>query len=273
MIKIITDSSADLPKEIIEKYDITVVPMTISLNKQDYSEGVDITPQEFFHKMFATEELPKTSQPSPALFAEAFSKFDENTEYLCLTISSGLSGTFQSACLGKEISNTNVTVFDTLGGSLAHGFQVIRAAELAEKGHTMDQIVGELTEQREKMNIIILLDSLENLVKGGRLNKFTGTLAKFLNIKIILEGDKGKVEILEKVRGTKKFQKRAIDVIRERKADFSNTIFGITHTGNLENVEAIKSELQQLNPKDIIVDYMGGTMGTYAGKGGMIISF
>ena len=158
-------------------------------------------------------------------------------------------------------------------GSLAHGFQVIRAAELAKKGHTMDQIVEELTEHREKMNIIILLDSLENLVKGGRLNKFTGTLAKFLNIKIILKGEKGKVEILEKVRGTKKFQKRAIDVIHERKADFSNTIIGITHTGNLENVEAIKSELQQLNPKDIIVDYMGGTMGTYAGKGGMIISF
>ena len=89
--------------------------MTISLNKQDYSEGVDITPQEFFHKMFATDELPKTSQPSPALFAEAFSKFDENTEYLCLTISSGLSGTFQSACLGKEISNTHGTIFDTLG--------------------------------------------------------------------------------------------------------------------------------------------------------------
>ena len=223
--------------------------------------------------MFASEELPKTSQPSPALFAEAFSKFDENIEYLCFTISSGLSGTFQSASLGKEMSNTNVTLFDTLGGSLAHGFQVIHAAELVEKGHTMTEIVDELTEHREKMYIIILLDTLENLVKGGRLNKFTGTLAKFLNIKIILEGNKGKVELLEKVRGTKKFQKRAIEVITERKDDFSNTVFGITHTGNLENVESIKIELQKLNPKDIIVQYMGATMGTYAGKGGMIISF
>lgn len=273
MIKIITDSSADLPKEIVEKYDITVVPMTISMNNEHYLEGIDFTPQEFFNKMFGSDELPKTSQPSPALFAEVFSKFDENTEYLCLTISSGLSGTFQSANLGKEISNTNVMVFDTLGGSLAHGFQVVRAAKLAEEGLTMNEIVQELTKNREKMNIIILLNTLENLVKGGRLNKFTGTLAKFLNIKVILEGNKGKVEIVEKVRGTKKFQKRAIEVIRERKTDFSDTVFGITHTGNLENVESIKSELQQLNPKDIVVQYMGATMGTYAGKGGIIISF
>ncbi|WP_342429404.1 DegV family protein [Neobacillus sp. FSL H8-0543] len=275
MIKIITDSSADLPKQIIEQYDITLVPLTVTIEGQDYLEKVDLTPQEFFTKMFSTEALPKTSQPSPASFAEAYSKFGTDTEILCLTISSGLSGTYQSACIGKDLSSAKVTVFDTLAGSLGHGLQITRAAELVEQGHTIEEIVANLTEYRENMNILVLLNTLENIVKGGRLSKFQGSLAKILNIKVILERvDGGKVEILEKIRGKKKFQKRVLEVIQERGTDFSNTTFGITHTGNKDDVEAIKQEInEKFHPKDIIVNYMGATMGTYAGKDGMIISF
>jgi DegV family protein with EDD domain len=275
MIKIITDSSSDLPKEIIKKYDITVVPLTISMGGKDYLEGIDLTPNEFFNTMFSLDELPKTSQPSPASFADAFSKLSGTDELLCLTISSGLSGTYQSACLGKDIAASSVTVFDTLAGSLGHGLQVILAAELAQKGYSLTEIVKELTTYREKMNILVLLDTLENIVKGGRLSKFQGSLAKILNIKVILERvDGGKVEILEKVRGKKRFQRRALEIIHERGTDFSNTTFGITHTGNEEEAIAIKEEIiRQFQPKDVIINYMGATMGSYAGKGGMIISF
>lgn len=275
MIKIITDSSADLPKELIDKYKITIVPLTINIGNHDYLEGIDLTQQEFFTKMFSSEELPKTSQPAPASFADAFSKFSLDDELLCLTISSGLSGTYQSACIGKDLSNAHVTIFDTLAGSLGHGLQIIRAAELAQNGYSLEEIVANLTDYRKKMNILVLLDTLENIVKGGRLSRFQGSLAKILNIKVILERvTGGKVEILEKVRGKKRFQRRALDIIRERETDFSNTIFGITHTGNEEEAEAIKQELiLQFHPKEIIINYMGATMGTYAGKGGMIISF
>ncbi|WP_462412665.1 DegV family protein [Neobacillus sp. Marseille-QA0830] len=275
MIKIITDSSADLPKHLIEKYNITVVPLTIMINNETYSEGVDLTPDEFFTKMFNSNELPKTSQPSPALFAETFSRFNSDDQLLCLTISSGLSGTYQSASLGKDLSDANVTVFDTLAGSLGHGLQLIRAAELARQGRTMDEILKELTDYREKMTILVLLDTLENIVKGGRLSKFQGSLAKILNIKVILERvEGGKVEIKEKVRGKKRFHNRTMELIQEQSSDFSHTVFGITHTGNTEEAEAIKQELiERFHPKEVIVNYMGATMGTYAGKGGMIISF
>jgi DegV family protein with EDD domain len=275
MIKIITDSSSDLPKETLKKHDITVVPLTITLNGKDYQEGIDLTAKEFFIKMFSSEELPKTSQPSPAAFANTFSSFSSEDELLCLTISSGLSGTYQSACMGKELANSNVTVFDTLAGSLGHGLQIIRAAELAEKGYSLEEILKDLTVYREKMNILVLLDTLENIVKGGRLSKFQGSLAKILNIKVILERvEGGKVEILEKVRGKKRFQRRALEIIQERGADYSQTIFGITHTGNEEEAISFKEEIiQQFHPKDVIIHYMGATMGSYAGKGGMIISF
>lgn len=275
MIKIITDSSADLPEELIKKYDITIVPLTITIDGKDYLETIDLTPKDFFQKMQSTDELPKTSQPSPAVFAKAFSAFDEGTDLLCLTISSGLSGTYQSACLGKELAGSNVVVFDTLAGSLSHGLQIIKAAELANQGSSLEEILAELTAYRDNMNILVLLQTLENIVKGGRLSKFQGSVAKLLNIKVILDRvEGGKVEVLEKIRGTKKFQKRIFELIEERRTDFSKTTFGITHTGNIEEAELLKQELiQRFQPKEVIVNYMGATMGTYAGKDGMILSF
>ena len=146
---------------------------------------------------------------------------------------------------------------------------------LSEQGYSIEEIVSDLTNYRDQMNILVLLNTLENIVKGGRLSKFQGTLAKILNIKVILERVQGgKVEILEKIRGKKRFQKRVLEIIKERGTDFSHITFGITHTGNEEDAEAIKQEIiQQFHPKDVIVNYMGATMGTYAGKDGMIISF
>lgn len=274
MIQFITDSSADLPEWIIEQYNISVVPLNISVNNKEYIEGVNISPQEFFQKMFASNNLPKTSQPSPASFSKIFSKISKEDEALCFTITSGLSGTYQSACLGKNLSNSNVTIFDTLGGSLGHGIQILKAAQLAAEGLPIDKIIEKLKEYRNEMNILILLNTLENIVKGGRLSKFQGSVAKILDIKILLEGVEGKVKILEKIRGKKKFLQRVLDTIGERKQDFSDTTFGITHVDNLEDAEFLKNEImKRYNPKDIIINYMGATMATYAGKGGMIVSF
>jgi DegV family protein with EDD domain len=274
MVQLITDSSADLPRELLDKYNIAVVPLTINLNGEEYLEGVDLSSQEFFQRMYVSKELPKTSQPSPSTFANVFKELSTKGDLLCLTISSGLSGTYQSACIGKDLSGTNVTIFDTLGGSLAHGLQLIKAAGLAAEGLTIDEIVRDLSEYKKSMNILVMLDTLENIVKGGRLNKFQGAIAKILDIRILLEGVNGQVALLEKIRGKKRFLLRALDIIGERKKDFSDSMFGITHVDNEEDVEFLKNEItKRFNPKGIIVNYMGATMGTYAGKGGMIVSF
>lgn len=274
MIQLITDSSADLPKELIDRYNIVVVPLTITIDGKDYLEGVDITPQEFFEKMSQSKELPKTSQPSPAAFAETFKNLSKNGDILCLTISSGLSGTYSSACMGRDMAEVNVTVFDTLAGSLGHGLQLIEAAKLIEKNCSMEEILDHLEDFRRNQNIFILLDTLENIVKGGRLSKFQGALTKVLDIKVLLEGIEGKVEIKDKIRGKKRFLKKALDTIGERKSDFSDTVFGITHINNLADAEYLKDQImERYHPKDVIINYMGATMGTYAGDGGMIISF
>lgn len=274
MIQLVTDSSADLTQELLNAYNISVIPLTIAIDGQEYLEGVDLTPQEFYKKMFNSKQLPKTSQPSPATFAKGFKVLADKGSILCLTISSGLSGTYQSACLGGEMSGADVKVFDTLAGSLGHGLQLIEAGKLIKQGFSLNKILEYLEGFRKHANILILLNTLENIVKGGRLSKFQGQLAKVLDIKVLLEGVEGKVEIVEKIRGAKRFLNRALDIIGERKKDFSETVFGITHVDNLKAAEFLKAELmERYHPKDVIINYMGATMGTYAGKGGMIVSF
>lgn len=274
MLQIITDSSADLPEQLIKKYDIHVVPLTVRIDGREYAEGVDISPRDFWEKMQASSELPKTSQPSPAVFKAKFEELAQKGEVLCMTISSRLSGTYQSACTAADLSGAAVKVFDTLAGSLGHGLQVIKAAELAISGFSVDQIIEQLKAYRSKMNILILLDTLENIVKGGRLSRFQGSLAKILDIKVLLEGIEGAVEINEKVRGKRKFLNRVLEVIGQRQEDFSDTVFGITHIDNLEDAEYLKGEITaKYNPKDVLINEMGPTMGTYAGRGGMIVSF
>lgn len=274
MLQLVTDSSADLPRHILDKYNISVVPMNIRLEGKDYKEGVDISSEEFLQRMFNSRELPKTSQPSPSVFMDKFNELSEKGEVLCLTISSELSGTYESACIGKEMSGKKVTVFDSLSGSLGHGLLLIKAATLAAKGFSVENIVSSLSQSRKSMNILILLNTLENIVKGGRLSKFQGSIAKILDIRALLHNVEGKVEMLEKLRGKKKVFERLIEIIGERKKDFSDTVIGITHADNFEDAEALKRELlERYCPRDVLINYMGATMGTYAGRGGMIISF
>lgn len=275
MLRIVTDSSSDLPKELIEKHRIEVVPLKVLVGGREYTEGVDITPQEFYQKMLASSTLPKTSQPAPASFAQAFSKLSaQGDRILCLTISSKLSGTYQSACTGNDLSGNKAVVFDTLAGSLGHGLQLLKAAKWSAQGCSLEDIVKGLEAFQKEMSILILLDTLENIVKGGRLSKFQGSLAKVLNIKVLLEGVEGAVELKRKVRGRKRFLDYVIKVIGQKQRDFEELTFAITHVDNLEDAEFLKEAiLKNYRPKGVIINAMGPTMATYAGKNGMIVSF
>ncbi|HHW54587.1 MAG: DegV family protein [bacterium] len=274
MLQVVTDSSCDLPEELIKENNIRVVPLTIHIEDQLYREGVDISTEEFYDKMAKSPSLPKTSQPQPAAFAGVFRELADFGEVLCLTISSKLSGTFQSACLGRELSGVDAFVFDTLAGSLGHGLQVLKACQLAQAGCTAKEIMGELTQYRDKMKILILLKTLENIVKGGRLSRFQGSLASILNIRLLLHNVEGRVELLEKVRGSRRLFARVLELIRGYCPDMTGRDVGITHFRNQADTEKIKEALQeQFHPRRIIINKMGATMATYAGEGGMIISF
>lgn len=275
MLQLVADSSCDLSEELIKKHNIHIVPLEVRIDGESYRERIDITPQEFYKKMALSKDLPKTSQPTPAAFAEIFKELSKSGPVLCITISSGLSGTYQSACMGKEMCGGNITIFDSLAGSLGHGLQLLKAAELAESGHTLDEIVCELNKYRSKRKILILLNTLDNIVKGGRLSKFQGYIGKLLNIKVLLYADKeGKVILQEKVRGKKKFMETVLNEIIRLCPDIHLTDFGITHFNNPEDTAYFKKELtEKHHAHKVLINEMGCTMATYAGEGGMIVSF
>ena len=145
---------------------------------------------------------------------------------------------------------------------------------MAQAGVSSDEIIAKLTQYRKEMKFLILLDTLENIVKGGRLSRFQGSIAKLLDIKAILHNVEGSAEILEKVRGRQRSLLRLITLVGERSSDFSNRIIGITHVDNLPDAQYIAREImQRYHPKDIIINEMGSTIATYAGKSGIIVAF
>jgi DegV family protein with EDD domain len=275
MLHLVTDSSCDLPEDIINRYNIRVVPLSVNIDGKVYQERIDLTPREFYQRMAASRSLPKTSLPPPNSFLEAFKDLSQTGPVLCITISSGLSGTYASALRAKELFGGNVTVFDSLAGSLGHGLQVIKAAEMAEMGRSLPEILSELEKYRSKMNILILLNTLDNIVKGGRLNRFQGGLGKLLGIKVLLHNDaEGKVVLKAKARGKTKFLRMVLQEIARRRPDMTTVDVGITHYNNLEDAEFIGRELiEKLHAHQVTINDMGITMATYAGEGGLIVAF
>lgn len=234
---------------------------------------MDVPPREFYRRMARSAALPKTSQPSPAAFQEVFDRLAAAGPVLCVTISSRLSGTFQSALVAAEASGAEVTVFDTLTASLGHGLQVLRACELAEAGRDVGEVVADLGRYRSEMTTLVLLNTLDNIVRGGRLTRFQGGLSKALDIRVLARDRDGEVVVLEKVHGRKKMLTRAMAVAHGEHPDLSDRDVGITHLDNASDVEVLREGLTRLcHPRGFIVNEMGPTMATYAGPEGIILS-
>jgi DegV family protein with EDD domain len=274
MLHVVTDSSCDLPKELLDAHDIRVVPLEVDVDGEIFREGVDITPQEYWKKLAQAKELPKTSQPSPAVWEDAFDALIATGPVICLTLSSKLSGTYQSACLARDLMHADVTIFDSLNSSLGLGLQVLRACELAEAGVTAAAMLAELTRFRDEMTTLVLLNTLDNIVKGGRLSSFSGSLSKILDIRALLAAKEGEVILLERVHGHKKLLERALVRACAKWPDMSGRDVGITHFDNLADAEALKQAMtERCHPRSFIVGPMGTSMATYAGAGGLIVSF
>ena len=173
--------------------------------------------------------------------------------------------------MASKMMDERITVFDSLAGSLSHGVQVLKAARMAIEGAEKEEILTELERYRKNVKIIIPLFTVENIVKGGRLNKLQGGIAKFLNIKVIAEGRNGSVDVRKKVRGRKRFIAEISKIIKESKPE-EYKIIGITHVDNIEDAKRFESHLKTLYKNEIIVNDMGPVMATYAGEKGMILA-
>lgn len=272
-VKIFTDSAADLPAELVAHYDIGVVPLLISHEDHVFADGRDFTHEQFYQLLAESKQLPTTSQPSPQDFVDAFSPYlEQGQQIISINLSSGLSGTVESAILAQanlgSLAEGRLHIIDSLAASVGQGLLVCLAAELANQGKPVSEIISAIGKARRRLLHLFTLDTLDNLVKGGRISRAKATLGDLLNIKPILWLDEnGKIDNLEKVRGRKKSLKYLVSKCLAEVAD-SYRYLGISHANSPNEAAALAEELQRALPHvSIVVGNIGATIGTHTGAG------
>jgi DegV family protein with EDD domain len=272
-IRIVTDSTADLPSSIIDKYNIKVVPLKVHFDEETYLDGVTIQPETFYSKLQNAAQLPTTSQPSPINFVDAYKEIAEQapeSNIISIHLSSALSGTYQSAMLAKSMleEQVEITVVDSLSASFGLGFAVIAAAEAANQGKTVEECVQLSKKCIADQTIFFLVDDLTYLQKGGRIGKAAAMFGSLLNIKPILSvDDHGEVYPMDRVRGSKKAQMRIFEAIQQKYGSDAVKL-AVLHVA-AEDVaqewgEALK---QQLNIKELVISSVGPVIGVHTGPG------
>lgn len=217
-IKIITDSTADLPEHIIKKYDIEVLPLLVSIQEKTYKDGVDINTHTLLEKMRNSDAFPSTAQVTPQRFMECYKRYiDEGYKIVSIHLSSKMSGTYQSACIAKETLETeDIVVIDSLNVTSGLGLLDLKAAKLKDSGLGIEEIKRELLKLIPHIKSALVFNSLDNLVKGGRLSKTAGIIGNILSIKPILQVENGEMVVIDKVRGSKKAVRAILDYIDKR---------------------------------------------------------
>lgn len=213
-IKIITVSTSDLNEDIVKKYDIEVLPLIVNIGEKSYLDGVDISTSKLLEIMKNETRFPTTSQVNPQRYFECFEKYlNEGYKILLLNMSSKMSGTYQSSCIARDMldKKEDVVVIDTLNVTSGLGVLVLKACRLREEGLSLYEIKDKIEEAIPHVKSALIFNSLDNLVKGGRLSRTAGAIGNILGIKLILEVKDGEMAVMNKVRGTKKAVKTVLE--------------------------------------------------------------
>ena len=278
-VKIVTDSTSDLPAEICRELDVTVVPLTVMFGDQGYRDGVDLGADEFYKKLIEADKLPTTSQPSAGVFAEAYKEVAKETdEILSIHISGKLSQTYNSARLAaSEMDGSNVEVMDSLQVSLGLGEIVIAAARAAKDGASMEDLKQLVTNMMPGTRTLALLETLEYLAKGGRIGKvqaFLGNSLRPLSIlKVIpiVEVRNGEAHPFERVRTRRKGLDR---LIAEAQGEGGIKMAGVAYSTNREEAESVLERLRPLvEPENLVLSRFGPVLGTHLGPGALGLGF
>lgn len=278
-VQIIADSACDLNNEDYQQHEIDRASLTVHLDDQNYQDGRDISAKTIYDAMRAGKS-PKTSQVTPQDFSGIFTKYAEKKQpCLYLAFSSELSGTYQASTIAarevqEKYPDWNLKIIDTKCASFGYGLVVLRAAELAKEGRSLEDITAISQYQADHMEHIFTVDDLEYLYRGGRVSKSAAFVGTLLKIKPLLHMEGGKLIPLEKIRGSKKVFKRMLDIMEERGTDFSNQTIGISH-GDVEETALQLADMikERFEVKDIQIRLVGSTVGAHSGPGTIALFF
>ena len=276
-LRILVDSTFDFTPEQLELTGIEVVRLHVNFGGEDFVDGVDITPEGFYERLIESDALPTTSQAAPADFAEAFERLTANgDELVCLTISSKLSGTYQSAMIAAADFEGRVRVVDTLNVALGAQILARYALRLASGGRGMDEVADELERVKGRVHIIALLDTLEYLKRGGRISGTAAFAGTVLSIKPVVALRDGEVAGIGKARGSRNGENLLSQTIEKFGVDFEMPyLLGYTGISDalLQKYKADSARLWVGYAKDLPVSIVGSVVGTHAGPGAIAVAF
>lgn len=279
---IMTDSCCDLPKEYILENNIPFAKLPFSYNGNEFLDdlGQTVSQKQFFDDLRAGA-LANTSQANSESFYNIFkSAAEQNKDVVYVGVSSGLSGTYNSANIGKvttleEFPNTRIYLIDVLTASLGQGLMVMKAVEMKKNGSSAQEIVTEIQNTIQNLNTYITVDDLNFLKRGGRISNVAATLGIVLHIKpIITINHEGKVMPILKIRGRKKSLTKIAELVRDKIRNPETQIIAICHGDCVEDAERLKAEiLQMVKVKEVMIHFIGPVVGRFSGPGGMGVFF
>ena len=277
-VKIISDSACDITQSEARELDITVLPLKTVIDGEEYLDGVTITTEEFYEKLETCEALPTTSQLSPAEFEDAFRPAAETgDEVVVITLSGKLSGTLQSASIAAADYPGKVWVVDSESVTIGQKILIMHAVSLRDAGLSGREIAERLNHIKSRVRLLARLDTLEYLVRGGRLSKTAGFAGAVLNIKPVVSVEDGEVKVLGKARGSRQSNNMLTEFIhRKGSIDFDLPImlaYSGTDDALLKGYFENSRALWEGHMESLPVSMIGSTISTHAGPGAIAIAF
>lgn len=275
-IRIITDGSCDFPKEVLERVNPSVVGVNVSFGNENYIGGVEIDEETFYNKMKSSKDLPKTSSPSPERFIEMYKCEEE--ELLVFTLTSKLSSTYSNALLAKsmyleEYPEKRIEIVDSQSGSIGVALMILKCNELIEQGKNMDEILEYIERLKKDIVFFGALDTLDNAIKGGRVNPIAGKLINALNFKVIIRIEDGVVKPIDKARGSSNSIKKALEYVENNARDTQEKTAIVAHANCYDKALKIKQYIEDnTNCKEVLIASIGPIMGTFTSQGAILVS-
>lgn len=275
-IRIIIDSASDMVD--CNREDVTFLPLSVIFGDTSYRDGIDISRKEFYEKLIESDEVPKTSQITPYEFGEAIKTAREaGEEVLVITLSSKLSGTYQSAVAAASEYDEGVRVVDSANVSIGEYILVEYAIRLKDEGKSLSEIASGLEKAREKIHVLALLDTLEYLKKGGRISKAAAFAGGLLSIKPVIAIEDGEVVVLGKARGSKQGNNYLKEQIKKAGGVDYSMPYVLGYSGLddslLQKYIKDSEELWREHTDKLDIILVGGTIGTHAGPGAIAVAF
>ena len=277
-VKFIVDSACDILPEEAKEFGIIHLPLKVLFGENEYADSVDLSHEEFYEKLVESDVLPKTSQVPPADFEDAYRKVtEENNEAIVITVSGKLSGTYQSAMIAQEDFEGKVFVVDSENVAIGERILVYRGLEYAKMGLKASEIADKLNEDKKKIRLMALLDTLEYLKKGGRISSAVAFAGGLLSIKPVVAVENGEVSLIGKARGSKQGNNLLRELVAKSKGIDFEKPFSLAYSGLsdklLKKYIEDSAELWKGHTENLPIYTIGCAIGTHVGPGAIAVAF